>query len=107
MEELIKRTHVYIQHPLFYDIPGCPDNPSHVITWSEYENRLWCFDCEVDFIPKYWGIFDGPIPMGTAKLMGISFDRINIETREIVKHELNIDGHVNEEYNKTWNGWNK
>jgi len=70
--------------PQVYEVAGCPHNSEHKFTWSEFEHRLWCFDCEIDFEPSHWGIFDGPIPMNLSLMMGISFDRINIETGVIV-----------------------
>lgn len=85
MADLAKRTHCYIQSPRVYDIAGCPVDPDHATTWSEYEKYLWCFICEKDFIPAHYGIFDGPIPLGAARLLGISFDRINLATGQVEK----------------------
>lgn len=39
--------------------------------------------CQKDFIPSHGGIFDGPIPAQAAKLLGISFDRIDLETNKV------------------------
>ena len=82
MENKKKRTWVYIQKPRVYDIAmhGCGhSNPE----WSEYEKYLWCPECEIDFIPEHWGILDGPVLINVCKLMGISFDRFNLETEQI------------------------
>lgn len=113
MTELLKRTHVYVQHPRVYEISGCPESPDHAVTWSEYEQRLWCFVCCVDFVPEFWGIFDGPIPLGAATLLGLSFDRLSIETGEVVEFTpaKKLDRNKNpdfqdfdrERYNATWN----
>lgn len=113
MPELLKRTHVYVQHPGVYEISGCSVDPNHAVTWSEYEQRLWCFTCCVDFVPESWGIFDGPIPVGLATIMGLSFDRLNIETREVVEFgpaknldktgNPNFENFDHDRYNGTWN----
>jgi len=39
--------------------------------------------CQKDFIPSHGGIFDGPIPAHAAKLLGISFDKIDLETNKV------------------------
>lgn len=82
MAELEKRKWCYAQHPAIYEIANCPCGSDNV-TWSEFKKHLWCFDCETDFLPEHNGIFDGPIPVQACNLMGIYFDRINLETNEI------------------------
>lgn len=51
--------------------------------WSEYEKHVWCEKCQKDFIPEHNGIFDGPIIIETCFLLGISFDRLNLETSKV------------------------
>lgn len=113
----VKRTHVYIQHPLVYEIAGCPNDPtldrdglprlndyfaSHKVEHSEWEHYLWCYDCEIDFIPDHYGIFDGPIGLGAAKIMGICFDRIEIATgKRVIKPDFD-DKEKLKEWNETW-----
>lgn len=80
---LEKRTWVYVQRPWQYEMALCkcghldPD-------WSEYKGHLWCPVCLIDFIPEHNGIFDGPIPVATSEMLGISFDRYDLETRKII-----------------------
>ena len=52
--------------------------------WSEYQGRLWCDRCKLDFIPTHGGLFDGPIAVNLCALLGISFDRINLQTKKIM-----------------------
>lgn len=52
------------------------------ITWSEFEHKIWCYDCEKD-ISGFQGIFDGPISLGIVYTLGLHFDRINLETNKI------------------------
>lgn len=94
----VKRTHCYIQEPGKYDI-CCPICGSNNITWSEFESHIWCYDCECDIylIYMYAGIFGSPIPIQCAYIFGICFDRINIETQEIVSFK-----EPNDKYNSTW-----
>lgn len=85
--KLKKRKWVYVQSPKQYGIAlhGCGHlDPA----WSEYAKHLWCPQCQIDFIPEHGGIFDGPIPIHTARLMGICFDRFNLETEQIEKFEI-------------------
>jgi len=80
MEELEKRTHVYVMRPKDYEIAPCAcgnDDPD----WSEYEHRLWCQKCQIDFVPEHGGIFDGPIPVNGMRLMGLPVDMYEIATR--------------------------
>ena len=108
----VLRTHCYCQHPFKYDIE-CPLCGGKNVTWSEFESHIWCYDCEKDIcIPhRYAGIFGGPIPMQATRIFGISFDRINIKTNEIVSADYIFDGHDKDTrkrkdldifYNSTW-----
>ena len=85
-EELKKRTWVYAQRPCKYEIAlhGCGHTDPD---WSEYEKHLWCPVCLVDFIPEHYGILDGPILVKTCGLLGIFFDRFNLETQQFEKFE--------------------
>ena len=79
MSELSKkRKWVYIGQPSMYDIEPCSCGNAEC-QWSEFVDMLWCAKCQKDFTPKHWGIFDGPIPMGAANLLGIDFTRVNIK----------------------------
>lgn len=65
---LVKRTHVYVCRPRAYEISGCAcgnDDPD----WSEYQGHLWCQKCEIDFVPKSNGVFDGPICVEAMRLI--------------------------------------
>jgi len=74
--------------PWAYEIAPCVCGNTDT-QWSEFKGRLWCAKCEIDFIPAHNGIFDGPIPVATSHLLGIRFDRINLETNEIEPFEFN------------------
>jgi hypothetical protein len=73
---------VYVQRPKEYQIAfhGCGDEDPD---WSEFAHMLWCPKCQEDFMPLHGGIFDGPIPVNCARLLGIDLRRFNIETHEI------------------------
>lgn len=101
MAELIKRTWCYVQPPRKYDIAPCAcgnDDPH----WSEYTGYLWCDQCQIDFMPEHNGIFDGPIPVHAAELMGIRFDRLDLETLEIIPFDVGTL-EFNEELKLCWN----
>lgn len=79
MSELPKRTWHYVQSPKIFEVSPC--SCGNVDTeWSEYKDHLWCDKCQKDFVPEHHGLFDGPIMVKLCQLLGISFDRINLET---------------------------
>jgi len=80
----VLRKFVYCQSPNVYEIDGCPRCKGHNITWSEYVDHIWCFDCSIDYVPVYHGIFDGPIPINLTQMLGISLDRVEIATGRVV-----------------------
>lgn len=83
---LAKRRWCYVLKPRAFDVSPCDcGNPD--IDWSEYEKHVWCAKCNKDFIPKHAGIFEGPIPVGAFSLLGLSFDRINLDTQKIEKFD--------------------
>jgi hypothetical protein len=77
-----KRTWIYVQLPREYGIAlhGCGHTDPD---WSEFKQHLWCPVCKVDFIPEHGGVFDGPIPVNAARMLGLNFDRFNLETQQI------------------------
>jgi hypothetical protein len=83
-EEKVKRKAVYVQRPRDYEMSSCPQCGNEDPDWSEYQKHLWCEHCQIDFIPKCAGIFDGPIPVEGAKLMGIDLRMIDLETGKII-----------------------
>ena len=78
-----KRKWVYVCKPEVYGM-SCDKCGGINITWSEFEHLLWCYDCHVD-TPGNSGVFDGPIPINAAGLMGMSLDRINLKTGKVMK----------------------
>lgn len=79
---LARRTWVYVMQPSAYAISNCYLEHTG-IQWSEFEGHLWCEQCQKDFMPRHNGVFEGPIPLETAELLGMNFDRINLKTKEI------------------------
>ena len=77
-----RRTEVYVQRPKEYEISGC-ECGNHDPDWSEFKGHLWCSACQKDFIPTDSGIFGGPIPIQTCRMLGIDLRTINLETQEI------------------------
>lgn len=86
---LEKRLTYYVQQPKQYEIAPCSCGNEDT-QWSEWKHHLWCDKCQKDFVPEHNGIFDGPIPIGAAMLMGISFDQIDIATGNIIKFEMGV-----------------
>lgn len=78
-----KRKWVYIQHPTIYEV-FCNKCKGKNIAWSEYEHRIWCYDCRKDVVGT-GGIFDGPIPIKICEMVGISFWRRYLKSDKIMK----------------------
>lgn len=86
VSDLEKRTWCYMQSPSIYEIAPCACGNT-ATQWSEFKGRLWCDRCAVDFVPAHNGIFDGPIPVSVAGMLGMSFDRFNLETGQVERFE--------------------
>jgi len=84
--ELKKRETYLIQYPQAYGIE-CDICGGVNLHWSEYDHLIWCYGCEKD-TKGTGGIFDGPVPVQLCKIMGMSFDRVNIVTGELIKFKL-------------------
>ena len=99
MAKLKKRKWIYINHPTSYDIrcDKCWDGEINKtgtnIDWSEYEHRIWCYDCKEDRI-GFIGIFDGPIPMEIAEMAGCSLLRYYFKSKKIMKPVANKQGRI-------------
>lgn len=78
-----KRTWVYVMKPKLYGIAPCKCGNEDT-QWSEYKKHLWCDKCEIDFIPAHNGVFDGPILVNTANLLGIDFRKYDLKTKKII-----------------------
>ena len=78
-----KRIWVYIMQPQAYEM-ACDICGGINITWSEWEHKIWCFDCQKDTRGN-GGIFDGPIPVKLCREFGISFDRYYLKSKKIRK----------------------
>ena len=83
IDHMKRRSWTYCQQPTAYEIE-CDLCGGSKITWSEYVGKIWCYSCQKD-TPGTPGVFDGPIPIQLAEMMGMSFDRIDIKTRKIMK----------------------
>ena len=92
-----KRKWVYIQEPPIYGIT-CDECDGSNITWSEWEQLIWCYDCQID-TEGSGGIFDGPIAKGACKILGMSLDRIDLRTGERLTMKIEDDKVVYEPTN--------
>jgi len=78
-----KRRWIYAQPPLSYEM-CCDKCRGTNIDWSEWEGMIWCYDCLLD-TKGDGGVFSGPIPVEAAQVLGMSFDRIDLKTQEVLK----------------------
>ncbi len=83
-----KRDWIYISPPSVYGI-RC-DQCGGKVEWSEFEECVWCPKCQIDTIGSD-GVFSGPIPLQACRLLGISYDRIDLETGKILRMKLEND----------------
>ena len=82
MPKLKKRTWHYVQNPKDYEIQCNLCNGTN-IEWSEYEHRIWCYDCKKD-VKGTEGVFGGPIPIEAAALLGMRFDRWDMVKKKVI-----------------------
>lgn len=87
-----KRKWIYVCQPVKYDI-HCDKCDGTNITWSEYEHKIWCYDCKID-TPGTLGIFDGPIPIFTVEIFGISLNRYYLKSKAVCKLVIDKNNHV-------------
>jgi hypothetical protein len=92
--ELKKRTWHYVQKPYEYEIK-CDLCGGTNIEWSEYEGCIWCYTCEKD-TKGTGGVFDGPIPVNLAHVLGMSFDRYDMINKKVIKFDLDKRDYVEE-----------
>lgn len=78
-----KRKWHYVMKPHQYEM-HCDKCEGTNIDWSEFEGKIWCFDCKID-TDGFPGIFGGPIPWGAAHLLGLRFERWDMK-RQIVTY---------------------
>lgn len=95
-ENLKKREWCYIQAPREFEVSPC-DCGNDNCQWSEFEGHLWCDKCQKDFIPEHNGIFDGPIPVNVAYMLGVRFDRYHIESGKVQRFDLETGNFVDVE----------
>lgn len=81
-----KRKDCYICNPIYLEL-FCPINHEHKITWSEFEEHIWCYECEKDI--KYEPGYAGPIPVEVAKMLGVDYRKYNIKTGKIIEINSN------------------
>ena len=73
---------MYIMPPSAYQI-SC-DICSGEVQWSEYKKMVFCPKCQLDTFGT-GGFLDGPVPIQLCKILGISFDRIDLKTGKRLK----------------------
>lgn len=88
-----KRKWCYVRPPAAFEIASCSCGNKDT-QWSEFKKHLWCDKCQKDFIPEHYGVLDGPILFGAVKMMGMSFDRLNLETQKVERCEIDADGRI-------------
>jgi hypothetical protein len=84
---LPKRTWCYLSQPYDFEVAPCQCG-NQKTQWSEFEKHIWCDTCQLDFIPKHYGVLDGPIPIRAATLMGLKFDRFNLMTQKVERFNI-------------------
>lgn len=98
-KKLRKRKWIYIAHPTRYDMrcnkcwDGEINKTGTNIDWSEFEGKIWCYDCKKD-ITGFIGIFDGPIPMNACEILGCSLKRFYIKSKKIMKPVIGKDQRI-------------
>lgn len=84
---LVKRTWAYLQPPKAFEVAPCACGNEDT-QWSEFEKHCWCDICQKDFIPAHSGVFDGPIPVKVAAMLGLRFDRVILATHQVERYDV-------------------
>ena len=79
---LKKREWIYVQPPMAYEV-FCDICGNPYVEWSEYQGMVWCWRCLKD-TPGTGGVFDGPIAVNCARMLGMCFDRIDLKTGQLL-----------------------
>lgn len=87
-----KRTWHYVMKPSRYGILCDICNGSN-IEWSEFEHKIWCYDCEID-TDGFPGIFGGAIGLGISQVLGLSFDKWNMKKQRIEYFRITKDNKI-------------
>lgn len=87
-----KRKWHYIQKPYEYEIE-CDKCHGRNIEWSEYAGQIWCYDCQID-TKGTEGVFSGPIPIGAAAVLGMSFDRWDMVNKCVLTYDEETQKYV-------------
>ena len=76
---MVKREWVYVLDPIEYECT-CDKCHGSNVTWSEWQNMLWCYDCQID--TEGYSVFSGPVAYEACKLLlgDQCFDRIKLDT---------------------------
>lgn len=77
-----KRTWHYVQNPKEYGVK-CDVCQGINIEWSEFEHKIWCYDCKID-TKGTDGIFNSPIPVKCAEMLGIKFDKFDMINNKVI-----------------------
>lgn len=80
--DLPRRTWCYVQRPAEYEMAPCACGNADP-DWSEFQDRLWCSKCQIDFVPEHAGLFDGPVSVEVCRMIGIVFDRVVFATGQV------------------------
>lgn len=76
-----KREWILMAPPTNYEIRCDLCNGTN-ITWSEYKDRIWCYDCEKD-TKGTPNCLNGPVPITVARLLNCPPDELHIKTNKV------------------------
>ncbi len=95
MEEKVKRTWHYIMKPQDLFEVQCTKCKGINLEWSEWDDHIWCFDCEIDF--NDYDHISGPIPVMAAYMLGMTFDKFDIVNQKLIKFNLQTNKYDSDE----------
>jgi hypothetical protein len=84
---LTLRTWHFLKPPAAFEIACCACGNMRT-QWSEFEGHLWCDVCNIDFKPAHAGVLDGPVPVKLAAMLGLTFDRFNLVTKQVERYNV-------------------
>lgn len=86
-----RRKWIYVSSPVELCYGHCPKcGAADRLIWSTYYPFVWCLNCEDDVIPYHYGVVDGPVAVEVCRLLGISFDAVDLLTHTIIPFDSPI-----------------
>lgn len=90
--KLVKRKMAWVYPPLRYGM-FCDKCRGVNITWSEYEQRIWCYDCKIDTEGEGWPLDLAPFEASKMMIGPLCYVQLRFKDKALMELQLK-DGHL-------------